>query len=80
MEVSGRTVTVPLEQVEAIRFASGRHQSQLLAREAVDAVLSLRSVVKSGVAYRDYAPRVLDARVSRFVSHRNPVNPSPSLL
>jgi hypothetical protein len=34
-----------------------------LERQAVDAVRALRSVVTSGVAYKDYAPRVLDARI-----------------
>lgn len=63
MEVSGRVVTIPLAQVEAIRFSPPAGPRSPLALEALDAIRGLRSVVKSGIAYRDYAPRVLDARV-----------------
>jgi hypothetical protein len=67
IEVGGQSVTIPLEKVQAIYFGvvpartvSGAAPSEL----AMGSLRALRSVTDSGISYRDYAPRVLDTRVS----------------
>ena len=73
IEVAGQPITIPLEKVKAIYFgvassstAAGPPPSQ----EAMDALKALRSVTQSGIAYRDYAQRMLDAKVKvdRYLS------------
>jgi hypothetical protein len=66
IEVAGQSITIPLEKVQAIYFGAvparpvaGPAPSQ----EALDALRALRSVTGSGIAYRDYSQRVLDAKV-----------------
>jgi hypothetical protein len=76
--VAGRSTSIPFAQVEAIRFSNQRVSS--LAAESLDAVAALRSVVKSGVAYRDFAPRVLDARVKVDKYLNSPESPGEANL
>jgi hypothetical protein len=73
IEVAGQPITIPLEKIQAIYF--GAVPARTVAgpapsQEALDAVRALRSVTVSGISYRDYAPRVLDARVKvdRYLS------------
>ncbi|HLK66732.1 MAG TPA: hypothetical protein VKU19_25030 [Bryobacteraceae bacterium] len=73
IEVAGQAITVPLVKVGAIYF--GHAPSLPVAamapfQEAIDALTSLRSVTNSGIAYRDYSQRVLDAKVKvdRYLS------------
>jgi hypothetical protein len=67
IEVAGQTMTIPLEKVQAIYFGAAKPTSALkvptASAEALDALRGLRSVTDSGVSFRDYAPRVLDAKV-----------------
>ena len=65
---------IPLEKVEAIYFGGAPKARTQVApapsQDTLDALIALRSVTESGIAYRDYAPRVLDARVKvdRYLS------------
>jgi ABC-type Fe3+-hydroxamate transport system substrate-binding protein len=66
IEVAGQSITIPLEKVRAIYF--GAVPARTVAgpppsHEALDALKALQSVAQSGIAYREYATRVLDARV-----------------
>jgi hypothetical protein len=66
IEVAGQTITIPLEKVKAIYFGAAPSAGPAVpapARDAVDALRGLQSVVESGITYRDYAARVLDAKV-----------------
>ena len=58
IEVAGQPITISLEKVKAIYFG------------VADALKALRSVTQSGIAYRDYAQRMLDAKVKvdRYLS------------
>jgi hypothetical protein len=76
--VAGRSTSIPFAQVEAIRFSSQKVSS--LGAESLDSVQALRSVVKSGVAYRDFAPRVLDARVKVDRYLNSPESPGEANL
>ena len=73
IEVGGQSITLPVEKVRAIFFGTAK----LVApagpppwQDSLDALKGLRSVTTSGIAYRDYATRVLDARVriDRYLS------------
>jgi hypothetical protein len=73
IEVAGQSITIPLDRVQAIYFgavpvrtAAGPPASQ----EALSALRALRSVTGSGITLREYATRVLDARVTvdRYLS------------
>ncbi len=77
IEVAGQSITIPLEKVRAIYFGvapsvSGAAPTPL--QEAMDSLKALRSVTGSGIAYRDYAQRVLEARVKvdRYLSSPAP--------
>jgi hypothetical protein len=66
IELGGQALTFPLSKVRAIYLGEAPVTTQVgrsQYEEALDALQSLRSVTNSGISYRDYAPRVLDARV-----------------
>jgi hypothetical protein len=73
IDVGGQPITIPLEKVKAIYFGpvpSASPTAPPPARDALDALRGLQSVVESGLTYRDYATRVLDAKVKvdRYLS------------
>ena len=73
IEVGGQPISIPLEKVKAIYFGAVPSASPTApppARDALDALRGLQSVVESGLTYRDYATRVLDAKVKvdRYLS------------
>jgi hypothetical protein len=72
IEVGGQSITVPLEKVRAIFFGASVRMaaSPPPFQEAMDTLRALRTVTQSGISYRDYAPRVLDAKVKidRYLS------------
>ena len=82
IEVGGQSITLPLQKVAAIYFEAAKPaykpavtSAQMgLAAEALDAVRALRSVTESSITYREYAPRVLDAKVKvdRYLSSAKP--------
>jgi hypothetical protein len=64
IEVGGQTITFERGRVRAIHFGAAPIAAQASElQEAIKALASMRSVVTSGVGYREYAPRVLDAKV-----------------
>lgn len=66
IEVAGQSITIPLEKVQAIYFGAvvpARTTALSPSQEAMDSLKALRSVTESGIAYRDYSQRVLDAKV-----------------
>ena len=67
IEIDGRLVTFAPAQVRAIYYgpapASTTPASLLERDEAIEALEGLRSVARTGVTYREYAPRVSDARL-----------------
>jgi len=74
VEVAGQSLTIALDQVKAIYFGATPQPASpaqsSAARDALDALKALRSVTNSGIAYRDYSQRVLDAKVKvdRYLS------------
>ena len=84
IEVGGQSITIPLEKVQAIYFgvapareATTQAPPQEVAptrkapsQEAMDALKAIRSVTGSGIAYRDYSQKVLEAKVQvdRYIS------------
>lgn len=74
IEIAGQAMTIPLAKVQAIYFGPAKPAAASAApsptAEALDALHALRSVTESGITFRDYAPRVLDAkiRVDRYLS------------
>lgn len=73
IEVGGQPITIPLEKVKVIYFGAAPSAGPTTAspaQDALDALRGLQSVVESGLTYRDYATRVLDAkvRVDRYLS------------
>jgi hypothetical protein len=66
IEVAGQSITLPLGKVRAIYFGAGpavvAKQASPVS-EALEALEGLQSVASAGLSYRDYAPRVLDAKV-----------------
>jgi len=71
IEVAGQPVTIGLDKVRAIYFSQAPQKSTpagssatSLLQDAMSALTALRSVTKSGISYRDYSSRVLDARVA----------------
>jgi hypothetical protein len=73
IQVGGQSITIPLEKVRAIYFGvvpTRTVAEPARSQEAMDALKALRSVTESGISYRDYAPRVLDAKVKidRYLS------------
>jgi hypothetical protein len=78
IEVGGQAITIALEKVRAIYFGaapSATVTGPAPALEALDALKALRSVTNSGITYRDYSQRVLDARVKvdRYLSSQGSV-------
>src|SRR5712692_6783873 len=65
MEVGGQSITVPIARVRAIYLGAAptTAKADSTATDALEALKALQSVTSSGVSYRDYAPRVLDAKV-----------------
>lgn len=66
IEVAGQSITIPLDKLKAIYFGAAPSAASAgpgPSQEALDALKALRSVTNSGIAYRDYSQRVLDARV-----------------
>jgi hypothetical protein len=77
VEVAGQTLTIEVEKVRAIYFgaAPAPVAQQPSARdEAMKALRGLRSVSQAGITYRDYAPRVSDAKilVDRYAAEPDP--------
>jgi hypothetical protein len=67
IEIGGQTVTFPLDKVKAIYFGSAVEMTKPPAPnasgEAMDSLKALQSIASMGVSYRDYTPKVLDAKV-----------------
>jgi hypothetical protein len=65
VEVAGQPMTIATDKVRAIYFGATIGPSTALSGfgEALDALKAVRSVTTSGVSYRDYAPRVLEAKI-----------------
>jgi hypothetical protein len=71
IEVGGQAIAFPREKVRAIYFGPVPAPTQPSGiQEALRALKALQSVTSAGVNYRDYAPRVGDAKiqVDRYVS------------
>ena len=73
IEVAAQPITIPLEKVKAIYFGSAPAHvatSPNASQEALESLKALRSVTSSGIPYRDYSQRVLDAKikVDRYTS------------
>jgi hypothetical protein len=74
IEIAGQMMTIPLENVQGIYFGAARPALASPAPppsgEALDALRALRSATESGISFRDYAPRVLDAKIKadKFLS------------
>ena len=73
IEVAGQSITIPLEKVQAIYFGAAPARpvaGPAPSQEALDTLKALRSVTGSGITLREYATRVLDARVKvdRYLS------------
>ncbi len=74
--VGGQVVTFTLDKVRAVYFGAAPRMNTpppSPAKEALTALEALRSVTTGGVTYRDYAPRVSDAKiiVDRFLHGQN---------
>jgi len=66
IEVGGQTITFDQDKVRAIYFGSAPTQAQSqpsALTETLKALKALQSVTRGGIAYRDYAPRVNDAKI-----------------
>ncbi len=66
IEVGGQPIMMPMAKVRALYFGAApkaEAPKPSAAREALDALKALNSVTTVGVAYREYASRVLDAKV-----------------
>ena len=63
IEVGGQPITFTMDKVRAIYLGAGpaAQPGPSPAAGAIDALRSLRSVTTSGINYRDYSSRVLDA-------------------
>jgi hypothetical protein len=73
MDVAGQPITIPLEKVKTIYFGAAPSPTATgpsLFQESMDTLKALRSITTTGISYRDYVPRVLDARVKvdRYLS------------
>src|SRR5262249_891418 len=79
--VAGQPLATPLEKVRAIYFGAGAVAAGGPAprQEALDALKALQSVTQSGISYRDYAPRVLDAKVKVDHYVASPVTDQPEV-
>ncbi len=67
IEIGGQAVTFPIDKVKAIYFGSAAEMAKPAvppaSDEALDSLKALQSVASMGVSYRDYTPKVLDAKV-----------------
>lgn len=67
IEVAGQPVTIAAGKVRAIYFGSAPavavHSEDSTFKDALDALTGLRSVTSAPISLREYAPRVLDAKV-----------------
>ena len=65
IQVGGQPITFGMDKVRSIHIgaAPSAQEAPPGNGEGLEAVKALQSIVSSGVSYRDYAPRVLDARV-----------------
>jgi hypothetical protein len=65
IEVGGQTITFTRDKVRAIYFGSASNvASQPSPRdEALRALKGVQSAVEGGISYRDYTPRVTDAKI-----------------
>jgi hypothetical protein len=65
IEVGGQEMMFKPEQVRAIYFGTAPTSlgQPSTASEALKALRALESVTRGGIGYRDYAPRVLDAKI-----------------
>ncbi len=65
IEVAGQQMTIAIEKVRLIRFGAGEATASTPTpiKEALVALRGLRSVTESGIDYRQYSTRVLDAKV-----------------
>jgi hypothetical protein len=70
LDVAGQPLTLPREKVAAIYFgakprttASGSPSATKPLSEALQVLKGLQSATNAGVSYRDYAPRVTDAKI-----------------
>ena len=66
VEVGGQTITFEGEKVRAIYFGAAPASATppKLSQDALRALKGLESVTKGGVTYRDYGPRVSDAKIT----------------
>jgi hypothetical protein len=63
IDIAGQNVRFPAENVRAIYFGSAPLGQMAPAAGPLAPVRAMASATKSGITYRDYAPRVVDARV-----------------
>jgi hypothetical protein len=65
VEVGGQTITFTRDKVRAIYFGAGPGLASLpsLREDALRSLKGLQSAVAGGIGYRDYAPRVIDAKI-----------------
>lgn len=78
-QVGSQTLKFRLAEVSRITIGtSGQEDFLKAAKEALRQLKGLASAVEGGIAYRDYAPRVTDARikVDQFLDE-NRNSPSP---
>lgn len=67
IEVAGQSITIPLDKVRAIYLGRApvvTEPKDSPANDAFNALKAMKSVTHSGLTYREYAPRVLDAKVT----------------
>jgi hypothetical protein len=80
IEIGGQTVTFGKEKVRAIYFgvAPAAMSSPGPASDAIKALKAVQSVTQGGIAYREYATRVNDAKivVDRYLEAASPQNDS----
>jgi hypothetical protein len=82
IEVGGQVLTIPLERVRTIYFGTAPVRAATAptdSQEAMDALKALRSVTTTGIAYRDYTQRMLDAKVKVDKYLASPADDSPQL-
>jgi len=65
IEVGGQAIIFPAEQVRAMYYGSTPATAPVAepASQALRALKALQSAATAGVTYRDYAPRVIDAKI-----------------
>ena len=79
-QVGSQTLKFPVGEVARITFGTvAQEDFSKAAKEALRQIKALASVVEGGITYRDYAPRVSDAkiRVDQFLDEYKP-SPVPA--